>query len=262
MGLERMRWVQQDVQDEMVLVNIAGFQQYLVRNDTVVFQSRIMVGQPYRKTPIFRDNIEYLVLNPTWTVPPTILTKDILPAVRKNPGYLRERNLSVLTPDGQVVNPANVNWQAMTAKRFPYILRQQPGPQNAMGQIKFMFPNEHLIYLHDTPSRNLFEQSERTFSSGCIRVERPLELAEILLAGQSGWDRPAIDKVLESRVTKTVQLAKPVPILIMYLTALAEPDGQVHFYRDVYNRDEALLPALNGEFVMDVPQRRDSGSGE
>lgn len=262
MSLERMRWVQQDLQDEMLLVNIAGFQQYLVRKDVVVFHSRIMVGQPYRKTPIFRDNIEYLVLNPTWTVPPTILAKDILPAVRKNPAYLRERNLSVLTPDGQVVNPASVNWQTMTAKRFPYILRQQPGPQNAMGQIKFMFPNEHLIYLHDTPSRALFDQSERTFSSGCIRVERPLELAEILLAEQPGWDRAAIDKVLQSKVTKTVQLAEPVPILIMYLTALAEPDGQVHFYRDVYKRDAALLQALDGKFVMDVPQRRDSVSLE
>jgi len=256
MSLERIRWVQQDLQDEMLLVNIAGFQQYLIRKGAVVFQSRIMVGQPYRKTPIFRDNIEYLVLNPTWTVPPTILTKDILPAVRKNPGYLRERNLSVLTPDGQVVNPASINWQAMTAKRFPYILRQQPGPQNAMGQIKFMFPNEHLIYLHDTPSRALFDQPERTFSSGCIRIERPLELAEILLAGQSGWDRAAIDKVLLSKATKTVQLAKPVPILIMYLTAVAEPDGQVHFYRDVYKRDAALLQALDGTFAMDIPQRR------
>jgi len=262
MSLERMRWVQQDLQDEMLLVNIAGFQQYLVRKDAIIFQSRIMVGQPYRKTPIFRDNIEYLVLNPTWTVPPTILAKDILPAVRKNPGYLRERNLSVLTPDGQLVNPGSLNWQAMTAKRFPYILRQQPGPQNAMGQIKFMFPNEHLIYLHDTPSRALFEQPERTFSSGCIRVERPLELAEILLAGQSGWDRAAIDKVLQTKVTKTVQLARPVPILIMYLTAVAEPDGQVHFYRDVYQRDAALLQALDGKFTMDVPQRRDSGSPE
>jgi len=260
MSLERMRWVQQDLQDEMLLVNIAGFQQYLVRNDAIIFHSRIMVGKPYRKTPIFRDNIEYLVLNPTWTVPPTIMAKDILPAVRKNPDYLRQRNLSVLTPDGQVVNPASINWQAVTAKRFPYILRQQPGPQNAMGQIKFMFPNEHLVYLHDTPSRALFAQSERTFSSGCIRVERPLELAEILLAGQSGWDRAAIDKVLQSKVTKTVRLAKQVPILIMYLTALAEPDGQVHFYRDVYKRDTALLRALDGKFVMDVPQRRSSNN--
>jgi len=256
MGLERMRWVQQDLQDEMLLVNIAGFQQYLVRNDRIVFESRIMVGKPYRKTPTFRDNIEYLVLNPTWTVPPTILAQDILPAVRKNPAYLRERNLSVLTPDGQAINPDRINWQTVTAKRFPYILRQQPGPQNAMGQIKFMFPNEHLIYLHDTPSRNLFDQSVRTFSSGCIRVERPLELAELLLAGQPGWDRAAIDKALASRVTQNVRLAKPVPILIMYLTAIAEADGRIHFYRDVYKRDAALLAALNGAFVMDLPPRR------
>ncbi len=256
MGLERMRWVQQDLQDEMLLVNIAGFKQYLLRNGVIVFQSRIMVGQPYRKTPTFSGNIQYLVLNPTWTVPPTILAQDVLPAVRKNPDYLRERNLSVLTPDGQAIDPASIDWQQMTAQHFPYILRQQPGPQNAMGRVKFMFPNEHLIYLHDTPSRALFDRSERTFSSGCIRVERPLELAELLLAGQNGWDRAAIDEVLESRVTKTVHLAKPVPILIMYLTALAEPDGQVRFYRDVYKRDAALLRALDGDLVMDVPARR------
>jgi murein L,D-transpeptidase YcbB/YkuD len=253
MALERLRWVLGEFEADMLFVNIAGFRAYLMQDGVVTWDGRVMVGQPFRKTPIFRGDMEYLVFNPTWTVPPSILAEDTLPAIQQDPGYLARNNIIVLTFDGAPVDPATIDWQAMSAQGFPYILRQLPGPQNAMGQVKFIFPNEHFIFLHDTPDKNLFDRPERAFSSGCIRVEHPLELAQLLLDDTDNWSRAAIDAMLTKKQTRSIHLRETVPIFLMYITASAEPDGTTRFYRDIYERDARLLQELMGDTVIDAP---------
>jgi murein L,D-transpeptidase YcbB/YkuD len=218
-----------------------------------VWQARAQVGQPYRDTPVFRDSMRYLEFNPTWTVPPTILREDILPKIKRDPGYLAERNMQVLERSGRPVDVNTIDWPSVSARNFPYMLRQGPGPDNALGRVKFMFPNAHAIYIHDTPSKRLFTRSERTFSSGCIRVERPFELAELVLDDPVRWDQQGIQQVLDSGRTQRVNLKEPLPVLILYWTAEADANGRVHFRKDVYGRDERVLEALNGEFRFVAP---------
>jgi hypothetical protein len=155
----------------------------------------------------------YLVVNPDWTVPPTILRNDSLPAIKRDRAYLDKQRMDVIERNGRVVDPSTIDWNNITAKNFPYMLRQRPGPTNALGRIKFMFPNEHFVFLHDTPSRELFNRDERAFSSGCIRVEHPFELAEILLRGDPKWTPAEVERVLKSEKTQTISLQRPVPIV-------------------------------------------------
>ena len=191
-----------------------------------------------------------LLLNPTWTVPPSILAHDILPAVRRDRSYLQKRNLKVIDRSGRVVDPSTVNWARYQAQNFPYQLRQDPGPNNALGRIKFMFPNPHLVYLHDTPSRELFDRPERAFSSGCIRVENPFELAELLLNDPINWSRNALLEAAASNVTQTVFLPVPIPVLLLYWTVDVSQEGIVTFKPDMYERDKAVLAGLRGEFTF------------
>jgi murein L,D-transpeptidase YcbB/YkuD len=187
----------------------------------------------------------YLVLNPDWTVPPTILRLDKLPAIRKDPGYLAKQHMDVVTTTGRPVNPESIDWASFDKQRFPYFLRQRPGPWNALGQVKFIFPNDHFVFLHDTPGRELFAQSERSFSSGCIRVDQPLDLAALLLEDQAGYSRGEIDTIVASGETRTVFLKEPLPVLLQYLTAAELESGQFRFHRDIYKRDARVLTALN-----------------
>ena len=242
---------QNTVVEKTVVLNIAGFRLFLVRRGEIAWTSRVMVGTPYRQTPVFRGDISYLEVNPTWTVPPTILAKDVLPAIRQDIGYLAAKDLRVLDHSGHEVDPAAVDWQKRSGG-FPYLIRQSPGPKNALGRIKFMFPNEHAVYLHDTPSKYLFSQAERAFSHGCIRVEHPFDFAEQLL-GPDGWDQQKFQEVLDAGKTKTVHLSKPLPVFLLYWTAMVEPNGVVHFFNDVYSRDTAVAEALDEPFQVDLP---------
>jgi len=251
-NLERARWVQRDLPPEFVLVNIAGFRAYFVRGKEVIWSARVQVGKTYRETPIFRDEIEYVVFNPTWTVPPGILRKDILPQASKDPDIIRRKGLKVLDQEGSEVDPRAVSWSAAS---FPYVLRQDPGPSNALGRVKLMFPNEHLVYLHDTPNKDLFERPQRTASSGCIRVERPLELTELVLSGTPGWNRARIDQVIASGQTRRVDLESPLPVLILYWTAEVMEDTRVAFRDDVYGRDAPVLRALDRKLASSPPTR-------
>jgi murein L,D-transpeptidase YcbB/YkuD len=241
-SLERARWVFYDPESEFLVVNVAGFQLYLVRRGEVAWRTRVQVGQPYRQTPIFRAEMTYLVVNPTWTVPPTVLRNDILPAVRRNPAYLASRQIDVLDSSGAVVDPATVDW---SARNPPYRLVQRPGPDNALGRIKFMFPNEHSVYLHDTPSRDLFVRDSRAFSSGCIRVENPFELVDQLLGERA---RERLDAVVATGRTQTVFLDKPMTVMLLYWTAEVDSTGRVSFFPDVYQRDAAVIAALAEPF--------------
>ena len=251
-NLERSRWVTDDLEGDFILVNVAGFHAYVMRDQEVVWESRVQVGRPYRRTPVFRDQMAYLVFNPTWTAPFSLATRDVLPRVQRDPDYLVTRRFDVKDRNGDIVDPATVDWSSLTRSNFRYTFVQRPGPYNAMGQVKFMFPNRYSVYLHDTPSRGLFARSERAFSAGCIRVEKPLELAEELLR-TDGWNRERIQRVLDGGEITNVFLSKPLPVFLLYWTAEIDEDGIVHFFNDVYERDEAIAEALGEPFRLDAP---------
>lgn len=243
-NLERARWVLGELENEFIIVNIAAFRLDYVRNGETVWSTRVQVGQPYRRTPVFKSAMRYLVFNPTWTVPPTVLRQDILPQQRGDKGYLATRNIDLIDDSGRVVDPGTVDWTSRGG--FPYRFVQRPGPTNALGRVKFMFPNEHSVYLHDTPSRDLFDRTSRAFSSGCIRVERPFELALRLLGG--GWDQARIDKLIASQRTETVFLDHPLPVMLLYWTVEVDEAGRVSFLPDVYTRDADVAAGLNSPF--------------
>jgi murein L,D-transpeptidase YcbB/YkuD len=247
-SLERGRWVFEDLMmadEQMVVVNIAAAEVSLFHGREVHWQARAQIGRPYRQTPVFRDDIEYLVFNPTWTVPPTILKNDVLPRLLADPaGYLAEKDMELLNRDGQPQALDTIDFSGLGPNNFPYIVRQRPGPTNSLGLIKFIFPNPHFVFLHDTPSRDLFLRPGRAFSSGCVRVEQPFELAELLLGNPGTWNQQSFQEVLDSRKIRTVHLPDPVPVFLMYLTADVGPDGAIRFFDDIYGRDETLLQAL------------------
>jgi len=252
-NLDRARWVSQDIPKTFVIVDIAGFNARLFRNGEVVWDEPAQVGKPYRRTPVFREDMTYLELNPTWTIPPTILAKDILPKVKNDPSYLKQKNFQVLTQDGKVVDPNSIDWSSMSARGFPYIIRQTPGPHNALGRVKFMFPNPHFVYLHDTPSKELFNRSSRAFSSGCIRVRNPYRLAELLLQDEDNWSLEKVEVAIDTLKQQRVSLSKPVPVLLLYWTVDVDDDGTIYFKDDIYQRDAKVLTGLDGEFVFDLP---------
>ena len=255
-NLERVRWVKNNLADEFVLVNVAGYKVYYIRDNKVIWKSKVQVGKHYRKTPIFRDNIEYIVLNPTWTVPPTILARDILPKIKEDPAYLQKKNMAVIDAKGNNIDSTTIDWPAMTGKNFPYMIRQEPGSKNALGRVKIMFPNKHLVYLHDTPSKSLFNKTDRAFSSGCIRVERPFELVELLLKDNKQWNQNSFQSVLDSGQLKNVKLPKKVPVLLLYFTAQLDDDGNITFFKDIYKRDQKIIDALKQPFRLVIPDKK------
>jgi murein L,D-transpeptidase YcbB/YkuD len=247
-NLERARWILQDLGEDFAAANIAAFEVHIVRDDTIAWTTRAQVGKTYRKTPLFRADLTYVVFNPTWTVPPTILAQDVLPAIQSDLGYLETKHMDVLTHDGRVVDPATVDWASYSGRDFPYIIRQRPGPWNALGQVKFIFPNPNFVFIHDTPSTSLFDRSVRTFSSGCVRIEDPLDFAVQVLGSSGQWDDQTVADAVASQETQTVHLAHPLPVLLLYWTAEGGRDGLIHFREDVYDRDGVILQELDGPF--------------
>jgi len=253
-NLERARWVSQEIPDTYVIVDLAGFRASLYRDGKIVWDERAQIGTPFRKTPVFREDMTYLDLNPTWTIPPTILEKDILPRVKKDPDYLAKKRIRVLTFSGDEVDRTSIDWESVSAKKFPYMLRQDPGPNNALGRVKFMFPNPHFIYLHDTPSKELFARNSRAFSSGCIRVDNPYRLAELLLQDSEKWNLEKIMVAVDTLKRQTVRLPQSVPVLLLYWTVNVDLNGVVvAFKKDLYQRDARVLAGLDGDFVFNAP---------
>jgi murein L,D-transpeptidase YcbB/YkuD len=250
-NLERARWVSGGIGKDFIIVNIAGFRAYLVDDGLVVWDTRVQVGTPFHQTPVFRDEMAYVVMNPTWTVPYSIATKEMLPRIQRDPDYFKTRTFDVRNRAGENIDPETIDWSQYSRRNFPYTFVQRPGPANALGRIKFIFPNKYSVYLHDTPSKSLFGRSERAFSHGCIRTQNPFDLAELLL-GSAGWDRERIDAQIESAETRTVHLAEPLPVLMLYWTADIGPNGEHFFYKDVYERDQRVLDALDAPFESDV----------
>ncbi len=245
-NMERWRWMPEKLGDHYVIVNIAGFELKRVRADRIEERMRVVVGKPYHRTPVFSETMKYLEINPYWNVPSSIAKNEELPKLKANPAALAEKGFEVVNGD-QVVDVRAVDWSQFSASNFPFRLRQRPGPANALGRVKFMFPNRFNVYLHDTPSRSLFARAKRAFSHGCIRVARPIDFAEQLLAPKPDWTRGRIDQVLASGERTVVNLDQPVQVHITYATAWQRPDKTVHFAPDIYQRDEALRRALFGK---------------
>jgi len=243
-NMERCRWLNNDLPREFLLVNIADYHLYIFKDRQTDYECRVVVGKEFHETPVFTSDIKYVVFNPTWTVPYSISSKEILPKLKKDPNYLQNRNMTLLRGN-EVVNPSSIDFSQYSQKNFPFTIRQEPGPNNALGLVKFIFPNKYAVYLHDTPSKSYFEKSDRAFSHGCVRVKDPLILAEQLL-GDKGYDSEKIASVIKSKKLQNVYLSKPIPVMLMYWTCYENNiDGRVYFYRDVYGRDKKILSELN-----------------
>ena len=242
-NLEQIRWHQLKPTNRLIKVNIPSFELLAFENGENRLRMPVIVGQLERKTPIFEDRIQYLVLNPTWTVPWELATKDKLPLIQENPQYLLDNRFSVYLNDFKIEDPMQIDWKQVTKSRFPYRLVQEPGADNALGQVKFMFPNPYEVYLHDTPAKSLFKNDIRAFSSGCIRVQEPMDLLKWLLRA-NGFSDTDIENQLNKKHTNTVSLPLPVPIRLEYRTAYWGLDQTIQFRADIYQRDTKLYQAL------------------
>lgn len=245
-NMERYRWAAEEMGSHYVIVNIADYQMQVFKEKKMTFEEKVIVGKPFRKTPVFSSKMSYMVLNPTWTIPPTILFNDILPEAKKDPEYLVKKNIRVLSGQGSnatIVDPYSVDWSSLSKSNFPYTLRQDSGPTNALGAVKFMFPNKYNVYIHDTPSRELFNKTDRAFSSGCIRLNNPLQFASYLMQGRSDWTLEKIQQIIKDGKEQSVMLKEPLMVHILYLTAWVS-EGKVQFRSDLYERDRHILKAL------------------
>jgi murein L,D-transpeptidase YcbB/YkuD len=254
LNLERRRWMPDDRGARYVFVNLADFELKVVHEPKTVLDTRVVVGAPYQRTPVFSAEMTYVVINPYWHVPPGIARNELLPKIREDPRYLAANDFELLSDwseSATLLDPLAIDWSAVSAQAFPYKLREKPGPGNALGRIKFMFPNRFNVYMHDTPARALFEKTVRSFSHGCIRVERPEEFGAVVLGRQPGWSLDRIQAAIARGERRIVTLAAPLPVHITYLTAWVNKDGSVHFRDDVYGRDALLAEALLGASPTD-----------
>lgn len=241
-NMERLRWLPDSLRDsEMILVNIANFHlDYLSKGDTL-FSGKVIVGKQYHASPIFSAPMKYIVFSPYWNVPTSIAKNELIPIIRRNPNYLWQKNMEVVTHSGKLVDPSTVNW---SSKSFPYMIRQKPGGDNSLGLVKFMFPNKHSVYLHDTPSKSLFEREDRALSHGCIRLQHPEKLAKLLLDDDPYWTDEKIQEAMHQSKEQIVNLNREIPVVLIYLTFWADSKGQGHFRPDIYGRDGKVLAAL------------------
>jgi L,D-transpeptidase YcbB len=246
--LERWRWLPAEFSAPPIIVNIPDFRlRALDEDNNVALDMRVVVGKAMRtQTPVFSRDMTYVVLRPYWNVPPSILRSEIIPAIQRDRGYIAQKNYEVATNDGKVVTSGEISDDVLAQLRAGKLMvRQRPGPTNALGLVKLIFPNENNVYLHSTPSQSLFSRSRRDFSHGCIRVERPAELAAWALRNNSGWTKEKVLQSMESgKDNVSVTLAKRVPVFIVYGTALAYPNGEIHFSDDIYGFDTKLELAL------------------
>lgn len=245
LSMERWRWMPEELGDHYVMVNIAAFQLKRVRGGVTEEQMRVVVGKPYHQTPVFSEAMEYVEINPYWNVPRSIAVNEQLEKLQTNPGLVAAKGFEALRGD-KPLPVTSIDWSTYSKSNFPFRLRQKPGPKNALGRAKFMFPNRFNVYMHDTPAHGLFGETTRAFSHGCIRLARPIDFAEQVLVSASGWDRPRIDAVLDSGKRTVVSLKTPINVHLTYSTAWRDRDGAVQFRPDIYRRDAKLYAALFG----------------
>ncbi|MFB6356465.1 MAG: murein L,D-transpeptidase [bacterium] len=240
LNMERMRWLPEELGSRYVYVNIANYEVAYIENGLRKFSSRAIVGRPYRQTPVFADHISHLVFNPRWYIPSSIVKQDIIPRVLKDTSYLNSERIKLYSREdtrNQFVDPSTVNWSQLDPDRFSYQMVQEPGPWNELGKVKFMFPNHYNVYLHDTPEKKLFSRTVRNFSSGCIRVEKALELASEITRLKA----KTIRDIVSGGDERTYFLRKKIPVYILYLTAWRRGGERIQFRSDIYHRDRELL---------------------
>jgi murein L,D-transpeptidase YcbB/YkuD len=244
-NMERLRWLPLREPRKYLMVNIASFDLVLIEGIDTLISMRAIVGKDYRETPVFDAQMTYIVFGPSWTVPPTILKNDVIPELLKDPDYPEKKNMKLLRYNGSEIAYSEIDWSKINVNNFPFMVRQNPGPENALGKVKFMFPNSYNVYIHDTPSRGYFARDDRAMSSGCIRIEKPFELAELLLDDSPEWPPAKIHAAKQQYREQTASLKTPVDVLLLYLTAWTDGNGRVQFRKDIYMRDELVLKALN-----------------
>ena len=252
-NMERYRWLNRDITGRFVAVNIAGFEAIAGSPGKFDLSMPVVVGKLHHKTPVFSDTIKYIVFNPYWTLPPGIARNETLPKLKKDPLYLQKHGMRIFQgwdDDSKELDATKIDWSKVSKKDMnQYRIRQDPGPKNALGTLKIIFPNKYNVYLHDTPSHALFKREKRAFSHGCIRMSRPAEMASWVLGGEEkGWSIERINEIVNSRERQVVVLDEPVPVHILYRTTYVDVEsGALHFYEDIYGRDKILANALFGD---------------
>lgn len=241
-NMERWRWMPSELGDFTVFVNIPEFRLSILRNGQEEYTTRVVVGTTKNQTPIFSDSIRHVVVNPYWNVPSSIIRGEIAPAVLRNPGYTDSHNMDLLY-NGSPVSPWQVDWSQVSASNFPFRVRQRPGAGNALGQIKFLFPNKHDVYLHDTPSKSLFARSYRAFSHGCVRVQNPMEFADALMANEPNISRASLESMFGPS-ERWVNPQTQIPVHLAYFTLRVGEDGTIRAFGDVYGHHEKLIAAM------------------
>ena len=243
-NMERWRWLPGDLGRRHLRANIAGFNVTAFENGEPQETHLTIVGKTYRKTPVFTDEIEYIIFNPWWETPPSLARADKLPLFQKDSAAVARMGFEVLDKSGARINASEIDWTSISAASFPYRLRQAPGPQNALGQVKIMFPNVHNVYLHDTPTRGLFASQQRAFSSGCLRTQDPVGLSKWLLKDTVGWDAHRIDAAVTSGKETRATLSEKIPVHILYNTVVSGGAAGVRYLDDIYSRDGRVLNGL------------------
>jgi murein L,D-transpeptidase YcbB/YkuD len=238
-NMERLRWLPKNLGKRFVFVNQPAFEVRVMDRGEEVWRSNVIVGKPLNQTSAFHDELETVVFNPSWGVPQSIIVNEYLGKLRRDPSYLDRQGFKVIAPNGRVIPSSAIDW-ASYGDRPPFGVQQPPGKGNALGELKFLFPNKHDIYMHDTPTKNLFAEQVRTFSHGCIRVQNPREFAVAIL----GWDRARVDKVTEGRKSQSIPLPQKIPVHITYFTAWPDSTGKMNYFNDMYERDETIEKAL------------------
>ena len=248
MNLERLRWTEHDLGDRHIIVDIPAYTAVTMDNDDVIYEMPVIVGKHYHETPVFSETIKYVVINPYWTITPSIARNEMLPKLRKDPGYLKKKHISLFRgwSDNNEIDPWTIDWNKVSRKEMnQYRLRQNPGPWNALGVLKIVFPNQHSVYMHDTPNHTLFDRSVKAFSHGCIRMDEPVKQAALVLkVTDNSWTEEKINEIVKSGKRTVVRLKEPMPVHILYQTAWGDANGTIHFVRDIYDRDKRLEKAL------------------
>jgi len=249
LNLERWRWESHDLGRKYVLVNIAGFTLEAIADDTVVLEMAVVVGTQQNKTPLFSDQIQYIETNPFWNIPASIARNEMLGELRKNPSYLTSHHIRLFSDwssDAREIDPLSLNWKQVSQKKIgQFKLRQDPGKKNALGSIKFVFPNSYDVFMHDTPAQTLFQRSSRAFSHGCIRLEKPVDLAAFLMNnGENGWPMERFHAMIATGKRTIIRLPEPLPVHITYQTVRSDQNGTLSFHTDIYDRDRQLEQIL------------------